>query len=619
MAREGLADRKSTMDAIGWGRVPANFLRHGIQHGQALRVIGHELAPEGERVRSRSMREFIHETLHVDGVLVDIDAAPEARRHRRVAHRMVHEQVRDAVADGVVAVGQQSLEDKHVGAILHPVRVDRGQDRLTGDAHAQRGQVAIRVEATGEPGFRDRMIVAMLHVLLARPQQLDRCAGHLLRDGNGLLDEVVKGPAPSEASAEMDLVDVALARRQSGGFGSSLQSRLAILCRAPDFTALGGPARGGIHRLHGGMVLVGIVVGGLDSCNGGSQRLAGITDLVTDEGLLCIESLVEHGIDGVAADLRILSAVPGDGQGIERCPGLPPGPGNNGDSILLDSHDLVNAGHPADCGCIETVELAAKCGALPDSRIEHAWQHQVRSEHLLAGELVDGVEALDGFADEFPLGRLLEFHFERRDQLCRSRGDLAVAGRSSGRLVGDDAVGCDALLHRHVPGFRSGLDEHLAGQGAALADIVMAAPDTLASARGKAAPGAVAREALARCRVLGRDFRPVTLELLGNELREPGQSALAHLGTGDPYDDGVVRLDDNPGIDLGGGGGVRTAGDGGFCDCHRQVHAERETGARGGHADQEFAARDLEALAFHFDLPRLPISTARWMPRRTRL
>ena len=43
----------------------------------------------------RRLRQFVHEALDVDGVLVDVHAAPEARRDVRVAHRMIDQQVRD--------------------------------------------------------------------------------------------------------------------------------------------------------------------------------------------------------------------------------------------------------------------------------------------------------------------------------------------------------------------------------------------------------------------------------------------------------------------------------------------------------------------------------------------
>ena len=52
-----------------------------------------------------------------------------------------------------------------------------------------------------------RAVEVVLHVVLARPQQLDRRAAHLARDPRGLDHEVV-GQAPAEAAADARHVDV---------------------------------------------------------------------------------------------------------------------------------------------------------------------------------------------------------------------------------------------------------------------------------------------------------------------------------------------------------------------------------------------------------------------------
>ena len=86
---------------------------------------------------------------------------------------------------------------------------DRVQDRLAGDAHVQPGHVAVGVDAGGHAALRDRVILAMRHVLFAGPDQLDRNARHLLGDLHHLR-HIVGAAAPAEAAAEIDLVEVAL-------------------------------------------------------------------------------------------------------------------------------------------------------------------------------------------------------------------------------------------------------------------------------------------------------------------------------------------------------------------------------------------------------------------------
>ena len=70
--------------------------------------------------------------------------------------------------------------------------------------------VALRVEPGAQLALRHRVVAAVQHVLLARPDQLDRRARHLLGDGHRLAHPVGRA-APAEAAAEQLLVDLALA------------------------------------------------------------------------------------------------------------------------------------------------------------------------------------------------------------------------------------------------------------------------------------------------------------------------------------------------------------------------------------------------------------------------
>ena len=97
----------------------------------------------------------------------------------------------------------------------------------------QAGQVVVGVEAADQLALHDRVVAALQHVLLARPEQLDRRAGHLLGDVHRLRDVVLERAAPAEAAAEVDLVDVALVRRQAGGREQRRERGLAVLRRHP--------------------------------------------------------------------------------------------------------------------------------------------------------------------------------------------------------------------------------------------------------------------------------------------------------------------------------------------------------------------------------------------------
>src|ERR1700722_7088019 len=73
---------------------PADLFRDRVEYAEILGVLRHDLAPEFERILSDRQRELIHEAFDIDGVVVDVDAAPKAGRDVRIAHRMLDQQVR---------------------------------------------------------------------------------------------------------------------------------------------------------------------------------------------------------------------------------------------------------------------------------------------------------------------------------------------------------------------------------------------------------------------------------------------------------------------------------------------------------------------------------------------
>jgi hypothetical protein len=178
--------------------------------------------------------------------------------------------------------------------------------------------------------------------------------------------------------------------------------------------------------------------------------------------------------------------------------------------------------------------------------------------------------------------------------------------------MGDQAVLGAALGGGDAPGIGRRLDQHLPRDGAALAHIEMALADAAAAAGGEAAPGPVATQVLARRRILGGDLGPVALQLLGHQLRQAGQGALAHLRARNANDHGVIGLDQDPGVDLrrfGIGRALRAVFGYRHAPEQRQVEPERKAGA--GAADQKFTSRDLQCAIAHDGCPPRLISAAR--------
>ena len=400
--------------------------------------------------------------------------------------------------------------------------------------------------------------------------------------------------APTEAAAEVDLVDFALLGRQTGRRQGRRERGLAVLRRHPDLALVSRVLRRRVHRLHRGVIQERIGVHRLDFLGGAGDRGLHVPDLRAHERLIGIEPALQRLGDRGARHLRVRAFVPRDRERVERGLGLPPRIGHDRDGRLADLHDVANARHALDLVGLEALHLAAEDRALLDRGVEHPGQLEVGAVDLGAGHLVDRVQALDRLADDLPFLRILERHVGRRGQLGGGFRHLAVGGRAAGRLVRDHAVRGAALGRRHLPGIRRGLHQHDAGGGAALADVFVRLANSAAAARREIAPDALARDALARRRILGGDLRPVALELFGRHLGEAGDRALAHLGARDPNDDGVVGTDDDPGVDLGRA--VLRAHD---ARAERDLQTQSQPRTDGGGADDEGAATDLEIFGDH--------------------
>ena len=199
--------------------------------------------------------------------------------------------------------------------------------------------------AAGQLALHDRVEAALAHVLLARPEQLHRRAGHLLRDVHGLRHVVLERAAPAEAAAQVDLVDLALVGRQAGGRQQRRERALAVLRRHPHLALLGRVARRRVHRLHADVVLVRVEVDGLDLLRRAGERRLRVAVLVADEGLLGVEPRLQHLGDGGARHLGVRPLVPHDGQRVERGLGVPPGVGDHRDGGVADLHHLLHAVH----------------------------------------------------------------------------------------------------------------------------------------------------------------------------------------------------------------------------------------------------------------------------------
>ena len=139
------------------------FSATALSTRKVLRMFRHQLAPELERILPGRNGQLIHEAFEIDGVLIDVHAAPEPRRNVRVAHRVVDQQVRDRVANRALPpAGVETLERRGIHAVLTSAsgrtaaRIDWPEMRM-----CSAGQIVVGIERAGQLALRDRVVAAV--------------------------------------------------------------------------------------------------------------------------------------------------------------------------------------------------------------------------------------------------------------------------------------------------------------------------------------------------------------------------------------------------------------------------------------------------------------------------
>src|SRR5262249_18633429 len=150
---------------------------------------------------------------------------------------------------------------------------------------------------------------------------------------------------------------------------------------------------------------------------------------------------------------------------------LPPAIGHNGNSRLADLKDVLDPLLALDFGGIETHQLAAEHGTVPDRGAEHPGQLHVQTVNMLAGDLGRGVEPLEWLAGDLPILRILQYHVLWWLDLGSRFGDVAECLSAARGLVCDHTVRCAALRRRNLPFARRSLDQHGSCDGTGLPDI----------------------------------------------------------------------------------------------------------------------------------------------------
>ena len=269
-------------------------------------------------------------------------------------------------------------------------------------------------------------------------------------------------------------------------------------------------------------------------------------------------------------------------------------------------------------------EGAAPDRARGDGRVDHAGDADVDAEGGAAVDLGRDIQASLRRAQEAELVRRADRRLAVEFDGCGGAGEFAVARRPAGGGVRDDAGIGREIRERDIPATRRGDLQSLTGARAGLLQILAGAPHGAGAARAHALIDAVVGDAAIGARVLRAHLLPVAVEFLGDDHRHGGPDALTHLRLGDADGDRVVRVDDQPGVDLRAG----------FVDVpgrfarasERHVEGDGEAaGGRGRGLDEAAAreARSLRMLAVHVRIPpqamaSVASSAARWIAVRMR-
>ena len=255
-----------------------------------------------------------------------------------------------------------------------------------------------------------RPVDIVLHVLLARPDHLDRPV-HLLGDLHGGVDHVHLQPA-AEAAADEVVVHGDFVERQSGDLRRDRLGPGEHLNAHPHLAGGGRDMHGAVHRLHGGMREKGQFVGSLEqyrprpspwrhrppiwrprlpfslaarSCFQTSSEETAACGPSFQRDVECVQPLL--GRPHVIADDR---------------------------HEILEHDDLTHAGQTLGFGVIDMPHSAAEHRAGGEGRELQAGRHGIDSVHDLAVDLVRRVEPLQRVADQFEIVDVLERRILRR-------------------------------------------------------------------------------------------------------------------------------------------------------------------------------------------------------------
>ena len=394
--------------------------------------------------------------------------------------------------------------------------------------------------------IRPGPVVAAAGVVLARPDHL-----HRRPDGPGNLhglahEVVVRHRPPAEAAAQQRRVQRHLFRFQAGLRRRGVAVARLELRAHPHLAAVGPHVGDAVDRLHRCVSQIRQVVHGLERLGRLRQRVGRVAVLACGHpGLLRqFGVLLELGAAVEAGERPV---VPDHLECLAPLLGGPEAVGDDGHAAR-DLHHVPHTGHGPGLVGIEALDLAAEDRRTRNQSDQHSRELHVQAEDGLTVDFVRRVEPPGRLADEAEILGVLQLDVLWRLEVGGLLRQLAVR-HTPARGGMDHVAGFRAARRRLDVPFRSrGGDQHGPRGRPGLAHAIPLGPGAGAAAGHLNAVHRVVVDRRNRGR-LESDLRPVGVELLGDEHRDAGVRALAHLRVVDDDGHGVVGPDPHKGIE----------------------------------------------------------------------
>jgi hypothetical protein len=324
----------------------------------------------------------------------------------------------------------------------------------------------------------------------------------------------------------------------------------------------------------------GLTVDGIDAPDAVAHRRGGVTAPVGN-GARAFRGLFEMGKDLSGIEPGVRAVVPARRTGGEALLGGPHVVGHHGNRAV-QFHDLAHALHLERGRLVDTGQCAAEHRRGGDRGDLHAGPHDINAEAGAAIDLAGRVDATHRLADQAEILRVLQRHRGRDRQRGSDIDQFAVAGATTARCIDHHTIAGGERRGIGVPLLRRRLHQQHARGRTRLAHRLPRAADG-----GRAAGDLGSDERLGVSWIGWRMLKLHRIErhikLFGDQLRDGGVGALAHLDLVHDQRDHPIATDADEGVrfEAPGIGRQRVAA--------RQVQFDQQAAASGGAELQEAA------------------------------